>query len=99
MLVETKNQYSINFQNEGNDINIVVSPESDEPVEELMNISLLKLFLGSKSDYRSPDRTKELLFSLDSICNVLEEKIRDTEYKELMKKDHLNKVLSDSTSF
>jgi hypothetical protein len=96
MLVETKNQYSINFQNEGNDINIVVSPES---VEELMNISLLKLFLGSKSDYRSPDRTKELLFALDSICNVLEEKIRDTEYKELMKKRHTNDVLSKSISF
>ena len=99
MLIETKNQYSINFQNEGNDINIVVSPESNEPVKELMNISLLKLFLGSKSDYRSPDRTKELLFSLDSICNVLEEKIRDTEYKELMKKRHTNDVLSKSISF
>ena len=99
MLVETRSQYEVNFQNDGNDINIVISPRSSEPVEKLMNISLLNLFLGSKNDYRSPDRTKELLFALDSICNVLEDKIRDAEYKELMRKDHLNKVLSDSTSF
>ena len=99
MVIETRSQYSINFQNEGNDINIVISPESSESIEKLMSISLLNLFLGSKDDYRSPDRTKELLFALDSICNVLEDKIRDAEYKELLRKDHLNKVLSDSTSF